>query len=371
MSDGNNELRDAIVGALKSVVVPGGPDVIAAGVVAGISGADETLTIECHAGNWPEPIRNRIEGEMRMAVQQKLPQLAEVKVDWKEGAPPAQATPGQAQAGPAAPGQPEGPNIKHVIAVGSGKGGVGKSTVAASLAYALRHRGAAVGIMDADVYGPSIPHMLGLSGQPAVADNRYIPPEVDGVKAISMGMLVPPGQAVVWRGPMLHKAVRDFLYSVAWGPLDYLVVDLPPGTGDVVLSLSQQMPLAGGVIVCTPQDVALLDARKALQMFETVKIPCLGIVENMSFFECPKCQARTEIFGHGGAERWATDIGAPFLGSIPINLQVRINGDTGHLRDNFVDGSAVRENLLAITERLVANVLQNARPKAPTLEIVD
>jgi ATP-binding protein involved in chromosome partitioning len=212
--------------------------------------------------------------------------------------------------------------------------------------------------------------MLGLEGRPAVANNKYQPLEKDGLKVISMGFLVPPNQAVVWRGPMLHKAVRDFLYSVEWGTLDFLIVDLPPGTGDVVLSLSQQMPITGGVIVCTPQDVALLDAKKALNMLQTVKIPCRGVVENMSFFLCPSCGSRSEIFGHGGAEHWAQEAGVPFLGGVPINLQVRLNGDEGKVGDNFADSNPVRDQLLAIADKLVAEIEADETPTVPTLEIV-
>lgn len=353
MASGQQAVQEALMAALGSVREPSGKTLMEAQLVAGIVGEENKLTIRLKESGWPDPIKERIGREVGAAVQAKLPQMSDVSVEWAgEG------------------GQAEGPDIKHVIAVGSGKGGVGKSTVAASLAYALTIRGHRVGLMDADVYGPSIPHMVGLEGRPAVANNRYQPLAVDGVKVISMGFLVPPNQAVVWRGPMLHKAVRDFLYSVEWGPLDYLIVDLPPGTGDVVLSLSQQMPLAGAVIVCTPQDVALLDARKALSMFQTVKIPCRGIVENMSFFICPECRARTEIFGHGGAEQWAKEVGVPFLGSIPINVSIRKNGDAGTLRDNFAEGSIVRDQLLSLADNLLATLAASASPAAPTLEIV-
>jgi ATP-binding protein involved in chromosome partitioning len=212
--------------------------------------------------------------------------------------------------------------------------------------------------------------MLGMREGPTVADNRYLPPVIDDIKVISMGFLVPAEQAVVWRGPMLHKAVRDFLHSVEWGTLDYLFVDLPPGTGDVVLSLSQQTPVAGGVIVCTPQDVALLDAKKALNMLETVKIPCLGIVENMSGFDCPHCGQRSDIFGQGGAEKWAREREIPFLGAVPINLQLRINSDDGHLRDNFADENPVRDALFAVADKLAAVINSRAPRAAPTIELV-
>ena len=192
---------------------------------------------------------------------------------------------------------------KSVIAVGSGKGGVGKSTIAASIALGLCGAGSRVGLMDADVYGPSIPHLLGVNRRPEIADNRIQPIEVAGLKVISMGFLVPPGEAVVWRGPMLHGAITQFLRDTAWGELDYLIIDMPPGTGDIALTLSQLLPLSGAVVVCTPQDVALLDAVKAVAMFRKVNIPILGMVENMSGFICPDCGKRYDIFGNGGAKQ--------------------------------------------------------------------
>ncbi|HEX4132216.1 MAG TPA: Mrp/NBP35 family ATP-binding protein, partial [Pirellulales bacterium] len=199
-----------------------------------------------------------------------------------------------------------GLSAKSVIAVGSGKGGVGKSTVAASLAYGLRRAGCAVGLMDADVYGPSIPHLAGIEARAELDANRKIKPaELDGMKIMSMGFFVPPGEAVVWRGPMLHGAITQFLRDTAWGDLDYLVIDMPPGTGDIALTLSQVLPLTGAVVVCTPQDVALLDAVKAIAMFRKVNIPVLGMVENMSYFLCPDNGKRYEIFGSGGARRKA------------------------------------------------------------------
>lgn len=374
MASDQNALEQAITQALSTVREPSGKSILDANLVVNVQGEDEAILVTCRNPGFPDPIRQRIEREIRSSIQAAVPQLGDVRVAWETQDPHAHGhSHGHSHEHGHSHGEPAAPpalDIKHVIAVGSGKGGVGKSTIAASLAYALKHRGNRVGLMDADVYGPSIPHMLGLSGQPKVANNRYQPLVADEIKVISMGFLVPPNQAVVWRGPMLHKAVRDFLYAVEWGSLDYLVVDLPPGTGDVVLSLSQQMPIAGGVIVCTPQDVALLDARKALNMLQTVKIPCQGVVENMSFFLCPSCGSRSEIFGHGGAKHWAEEAGVPFLGSVPINLAVRINGDSGNVRSNFADDNPVRQSLLDIADRLVANIESAGGPSVPTLEIV-
>ena len=222
------------------------------------------------------------------------------------------------------------PGIKNIVAVGAGKGGVGKSTTAVNLALALAATGAKVGLLDGDVYGPNLPQMLGAHGQPeATAEKTIIPLEAHGVKVISMGMLVPPDQPVIWRGPMLHGAVQQFMRDVAWGELDYLIVDLPPGTGDVSLSMAQSVPVAGAVLVTTPQGVSVSDVRKAVGMFRQLNIPVLGVVENMSYFVCGHCQERTEIFGHGGGARMAEELGIPFLGEVPIDTRVRSGGDEG------------------------------------------
>jgi ATP-binding protein involved in chromosome partitioning len=227
-------------------------------------------------------------------------------------------------------GRQELPGIRNIVAVGAGKGGVGKSTTAVNLAVALRLKGARVGLMDTDVYGPNIPQMLGITGGPEVSEERrMVPPEAHGVKVISMGMLVPPDQPVIWRGPMLHGAVQQFMRDVEWGELDYLVVDLPPGTGDVALSMAQSVPMAGAVVVTTPQGVSVSDVRKAVGMFRQLNIPVLGAIENMSLFVCPHCAHETAIFGQGGGEAMAHDLGIPSLGAVPIDTRVREGGDTG------------------------------------------
>jgi ATP-binding protein involved in chromosome partitioning len=227
-------------------------------------------------------------------------------------------------------GRQQVPGIRNIIAVGAGKGGVGKSTTAVNLAVALAAKGARVGLMDADVYGPNIPQMLGVTDQPAVSeDKKMVPPESYGIKLISMGMLVPPDQPVIWRGPMLHGAVQQFMRDVAWGELDYLVVDLPPGTGDVALSMAQSVPMAGAVVVTTPQGVSVSDVRKAVAMFRQLNIPVLGVVENMSYFVCGHCHEKTDIFGSGGGRKMAEDLQIPFLGEVPIDTRVRSGGDEG------------------------------------------
>jgi ATP-binding protein involved in chromosome partitioning len=271
-----------------------------------------------------------------------------------------------------------GIEAKSVIAVGSGKGGVGKSTIAASIAIGLARAGSRVGLLDADVYGPSVPHLLGLSGRPQIENGKIVPMmHAAGGEAaypmpvMSMGFMVPPGEAVVWRGPMLHGAITQMLRDTLWGPLDYLIIDMPPGTGDIALTLSQALPLTGAVVVCTPQDVALLDATKAIAMFRKVNIPILGMVENMSFFVCPDTGKRYDIFGTGGAKRTAGDLDIPFLGEVPIQIPIREHGDAGTTAANF-DDAACRPYLEAICQRLVGNLAaaHAARPPMPSLPVL-
>src|SRR6476660_3900475 len=221
------------------------------------------------------------------------------------------------------------PGVKYVIAVSSGKGGVGKSTVSVNLAVALALTGANVGLLDADIYGPNIPMMMGVSKPPEQKDGKIVPAESHGVKLISMGFFVPEDTAIVWRGPMVHTAIQQLFRDVLWGELDYLIIDLPPGTGDAQLTLTQLVPLTGAVTVTTPQEVALHDVRKGMMMFQKVNVPLLGIVENMSYYVCAHCGTREEIFSHGGGERAAEKLGIPFLGSIPIEPAIRAGGDSG------------------------------------------
>ncbi|HZP23828.1 MAG TPA: Mrp/NBP35 family ATP-binding protein [Terriglobales bacterium] len=253
--------------------------------------------------------------------------------------------------GPAEP-QPL-PGVNSIIAVGSGKGGVGKTTLAVNLAIALARMGNKVGLLDADVYGPNVPLMLGSSEQPSVVgEDRLLPPERYGLKVISVGFLSPGDKPLVWRGPMLHSIIRQFLGQVEWGELDYLVVDLPPGTGDVVISLVQTVPLTGAVIVTTPSDVSLQDARKAIEMFKQVKVDILGIVENMSYFVCPHCQHEIDIFSKGGGQRTAQQFGVPFLGCIELDPEIRKAGDGGHPIVMEGDQSPHAKSMFAFANRV-------------------
>jgi len=232
----------------------------------------------------------------------------------------------------AAANQPEEnllPGVKHIIAVSSGKGGVGKSTVTVNMAVALKQEGYAVGIMDADIYGPNIPMMIGVTKEPIKEGDKITPAEGQGVKVISMGFFVPEDTPVVWRGPMVHSAIQQFFRDVVWGELDYLLIDLPPGTGDVPLTLSQLVPLTGAITVTTPQEVAISDVRKGMTMFKKVNVPLLGVVENMSYFVCGHCGERTEIFSFGGGEQAAKKFEVPFLGRVPLDPAIREGGDQG------------------------------------------
>jgi ATP-binding protein involved in chromosome partitioning len=303
---------------------------------------------------WSE-VRQQLIDRLRAA----LPAGAEVAVEIVEHRRPAE------------PIGSIGLTAKSVIAVGSGKGGVGKSTVAASIAIALKNAGCKVGLMDADVYGPSIPHLLGLAGRPVVVDGKLQAIDSAGMPVMSMGFLVPSGEAVVWRGPMLHGAITQFLRDTAWGDLDYLIIDMPPGTGDIALTLSQALPLTGAVVVCTPQDVALIDAVKAIAMFHKVSIPVLGVVENMSYFLCPDNGKRYDIFGSGGARAKAEELEVPFLGEVPIQIPIRERGDAGETSGNLADAQSA-PYFQRISQALVRNITSSraAAPPLPTLSVL-
>ena len=293
------------------------------------------------------PLKTRIESEAREAVA-GLPGVKMVEIKMDASVP----TDGRSRGLLQLP-------IRNAIAIGSGKGGVGKSTVAVNMAVVLAQSGARVGLLDADVYGPNIPTMMGIDRLPEQKGDKITPAEAYGVKVMSIGFLVKPNQPLIWRGPMLHSAIRQFLSDVDWGELDYLVVDLPPGTGDAALSLAQSLPLSGGVIVTLPQQVSLEDARRGLEMFRALDVPLLGVIENMSYLELPD-GTRMDIFGAGGGEKLAKDSGVPFIGAIPIDPSVRTGGDGGQPVVVSNPESVAAKSLRAIAEDIAAKISVSA-----------
>jgi ATP-binding protein involved in chromosome partitioning len=275
---------------------------------------------------------------------------------------------GQAQPAPQERRSPKG--VGAIIAVASGKGGVGKSTVAVNLAIALNHLGLKTGLLDADIYGPSLPRMLGLKGKPVSKDGKILQPmEAWGLKAISIGSLVSDDQPMIWRGPMVMTALTQLLYDVDWDPLDVLVVDMPPGTGDAQLTLVQRVPLAGAVIVSTPQDIALIDARKGLAMFQRTHVPVLGIIENMSTFVCPNCGHESHIFGHGGARETAATLGCDFLGEIPLHISIRVTSDAGTPIMATDSKSPQSIAFLAVAEKIADKLKSGTAKAAPRISM--
>jgi len=374
-----------VLDALKGVKDPDlGRDLVDLGMIKDIRIGAGTVALTVNLTTPACPMKGKIEGDVRAALQGRLPAGLTFQVNMTAEV----RGKGISETG-------DIPGIKNVIAVGSGKGGVGKSTMAASIAFGLRSYGASVGLMDADVYGPSIPHLVGASGRPMARGERIQPIETNGLKLMSMGFLLEPDRAVIMRGPMLHGIMQQFLRQVDWGPLDYLVIDLPPGTGDVPLTLAQTLPLTGAVVVCTPQEVALLDATRAIMMFRQLRVPVLGMIENMAFFDViaylkdrggPEAHRlidgkgffdqpgdeRVYVFGRGGARRKAEELGVPFLGEVPLNLYLRETGDEGKMEQALLPGSPARPHLLAVVEQLAAQIsIQNIKtPKMPKLEIL-
>jgi ATP-binding protein involved in chromosome partitioning len=333
-----------VLKALSTVIDPeAGRDIVSLNMVSGLTIRDSNvgfaIEVDPARGAALEPLRKQAE----QAVDEIKGVTSVTAVLTAHRAAGASAPPPQGQHDHAPHGPEPGhghppqeqqalaPGVKSIIAVASGKGGVGKSTTAVNLALALVAEGQSVGLLDADVYGPSIPRMTGVHGQPETADGKTLEPmENYGLKVMSMGFLVDEETPMIWRGPMVMSAIQQMLRDVNWGALDILVVDMPPGTGDAQLTLAQQVPLAGAVIVSTPQDIALLDARKGLNMFRKVDVPVFGIIENMSYYLCPHCGERSEIFGHGGAQAEAEKLGIDFLGEIPLHIAIRETSDSGH-----------------------------------------
>jgi ATP-binding protein involved in chromosome partitioning len=354
-----------VLAALSTIIDPDlKRDVVTLGMIKDLAINDGKVSFTFELTTPSCPIKDQFEANARSVVEQ-VAGAGNVQVKMT-----ARVSENQKAAGSVLPG------VKNTIAVASGKGGVGKSTVAANLAVALAMDGARVGLLDADIYGPSAPIMFGLVGQQPMArkvgDKAIMEPiSADGVKIMSIGFLVEPDTAVVWRGPMASGALKQFMTEVDWGDLDYLIFDMPPGTGDIQLTLVQSIPLTGAVIVTTPQDVALADARKGVRMFEKVHVPVLGVVENMSYFECRECGTREEIFSHGGGVRAADDFRVPFLGELPLQTSVRIGGDTGRPIVAYEQESPAAKSFRKIAQALAQQVsIRNIMPEHQPVEIV-
>ena len=329
--------QDDVHAALRTIIDPvSGQDIVTHGMVSGLVIKDRNIgfaiEIDPADAERMEPLRKAAE---RAVLAMDGVSSVSAGLTAHNAAPASRETEDTAADRSERPTEPSTaallPDVGAIVAVASGKGGVGKSTTAVNLAVALAALGQRVGILDADVYGPSLPRMLGVTDKPKpLPDKRIAPLEAHGLKIMSMGFMVPEDTAMVWRGPMVMGALEQMMREVDWGPLDVLVVDMPPGTGDAQLTMAQRVPLAGAVIVSTPQDIALIDARKGMNMFAKVNVPVLGIVENMSTFVCPNCGERTDIFGHGGAREEASRLGCDFLGEIPLDVAIRVTSDSGH-----------------------------------------
>jgi len=363
--------EQAVLDALRGVKDPEQQqDIVSLGLIRDLTIAESEVAVTL-AFTSQSPASKATMHSMASRAVSRVPGVSKVQV--KMGGMPG-ARPGQ-PAQPAAHAHAQGPQrsaefipeVKHTIAVSSGKGGVGKSTVSVNLAVALRQSGAAVGIIDSDVYGPDIPLMLGSRGRPGMFENRIIPVEVHGLKMMSIGLLVNDREPLVWRGPMIHSFIQQMLKDVMWGALDYLVFDMPPGTGDAQLSLSQIIPLSGVVMVTTPQEVALLDVRKAIGMFQKLNVPILGIVENMSYFVAPDTGKRYPIFGEGGGRRLSEEYGVPLLAQVPLDPETRLAGDEGTpitlRRPDSPQAGIFRELVAAVRRRLDELAVLRPLPK--------
>jgi ATP-binding protein involved in chromosome partitioning len=341
------QIKAAVHQALSRIPGPDGSgDIVSLGLVSDVFVSDGrvafSITVPAEKARQMEPLRLAAENAVKAipGVEKAMVALTAERTSGSASAPAPQAhghSHGHSHAQPRAP-QPQGagpakagvPGVAHIIAVASGKGGVGKSTTTANLALAMKANGLKVGVLDADIYGPSVPRLFGVSGRPEPVSGRIIKPlEGHGLKVMSIGFMVEEDTPMIWRGPMVMSALTQMLREVAWGELDVLVVDMPPGTGDAQLTMAQQVPLSGAVIVSTPQDLALIDARKGLNMFRRVDVPVLGIIENMSYFIAPDTGKRYDIFGHGGAKAEAARLNLPFLGEVPLDMDIRINSDAG------------------------------------------
>ena len=348
--------------ALRAIRDPkSGRDIVTAGLVDSLQTRDGLVQLTLIGERGQAQLTETLRREAQLLLARQ-PGVTNATVILTAHRAPTEAAPKPA----AAPRPPLLADVKHVVAVASGKGGVGKSTTAVNLAVAFAQAGHRVGLLDADVYGPSLPRMLGVSGKPPIVDGKMQPIEVWGLKAMSIGLLVDADGAMIWRGPMVISALEQMMSQVAWGPLDIMVVDMPPGTGDAQLTMAQRVSLSGAVIVSTPQDIALIDARRGVRMFEKVMVPVLGVVENMSSFACPHCGETTHLFGHGGARREAETLGVPFLGEVPLLLDIRETGDAGTPIVAAVPNGPAAKAYAAIAARVLAG-LGGAKQTGPKI----
>jgi ATP-binding protein involved in chromosome partitioning len=337
----------AILDALKAIKDPDlHKDIVTLGFVKNVRIDGGRVAFDIELTTPACPVKDQMRDEARNAVL-ALPGVSAADVTMTSNV--------RASAAPDA-GRAMPPGVKNIIAVGAGKGGVGKTTVAVNLAVALAKCGSRVGMIDGDVYGPNVPIMLGISAQLTTDGQKIVPAEKYGISVVSMGFLTGDDAAVIWRGPMLHGVIQQFFREVRWDDLDYLIVDMPPGTGDVALSLSQTVPVAGAIVVTTPQTVSLADSRRAVRMYQKLSVPTLGIIENMSHFVCPGCAHESDIFGKGGGERIAGELGVPFLGRIPIYQPIRVGGDTGVPIVIAEPESAAARAFLAVAEQTAAQI---------------
>lgn len=356
----SNVTREQVLGVLNRVLEPNlQKDLVSLNLVKDVKIEGEAVILTLLTTTPANTLKDYLRAEVDHALK-TLPGVVKVTVNFESRVPADPRLMSKMDIG-----------VRNAIAVASGKGGVGKSTMSTNIAISLALDGAKVGLLDADLYGPNIPMMMGTSDRPKGQHDKIIPPEAHGIKLMSMGFLVDPEQAVIWRGPMIHNALRQFLQDVNWGDLDYLVIDLPPGTGDASLSLAQSLSLTGAIIVTTPQQVALSDVIRGVQMFEQLNVPILGVIENMSYFIAPDTGHRYDIFGHGGGAEMAKKVGVEFLGEVPLEPEVRLGGDEGTPIVVRVPESAAAQAIRAVARKVAAAVSVQNIANSPGQKLAD
>ncbi|GBD93989.1 septum site-determining protein MinD [bacterium BMS3Abin05] len=364
--NGNGLTKERVLEELKKIKYPGfSRDIVSFGVVKEVTVQNSVVVVNMSVITNDDTTGPQIEKDVRAALK-AMPGVKDVKLSMNVQ---------QANAARNIKSQGTGErakyleNVSNKIAITSGKGGVGKSTVALNLAIAIAKQGKKVGLLDSDVYGPNLPMMAGVNAKPEVKDEKLVPFDVHHIKLMSLGFLLPEDTPLIWRGPLVAKAVEQLLRDVAWGDLDYFIIDMPPGTGDVQLSIAQLLDLSGAVIVTTPQDVALADAVKGVVMYQKVNVPVIGIIENMSNFVCPHCGRRTDIFGHGGGEKESKRLGVPFLGEIPLDVEIRIGGDTGRPIVEVNPDSPIAGVFFKLADRIIHSGVKEKTAGTPHVHV--